>query len=478
MSETPQTIGRYRVDQVLGRGSMGVVYRGHDPEIDRPVAIKLVRIDLLEGEHREDYLARFRREVQAAGRCMHRNIVAMYDFGSHEGNPFFVMEYVDAPAMDQAVPRGVGLGPHGATPIILQLLDALSLAHSLGIVHRDIKPSNLLLTPSREVKVMDFGISHMSTSHLTQVGSVLGTPRYMSPEQFRGDPVDARSDLFSTGAVLHELLTGRPAVAGRSFEEVMVRLLHDGIELAPADAMMPEPMREVVIRAMALRPEDRFPDAESMATALRRALAEVEARGDDVPQAEARTVYRPVSTPAAAPAAASPAPASAAPPPAPPAAAQPATPQTLADAEVLGSIERRLAQHIGPLAGRLVRDALKEADSVDALCESLALRIDPASERDSFLRDVRRQLQATAERRAPGVPTQTLFMPAPPAPVGGLSAQDTARIQHDLTLYLGPFAAVLVKRAATQASSPDDLRQRLSDYVEDPAQREAFLKGR
>lgn len=464
MSDTPQAIGRYRIDQVLGRGSMGVVYKGYDPEIDRPVAIKLVRIDLLEGEHREDYLARFRREAQVAGRCVHRNIVAMYDFGSHDGNPFFVMEYVDAPSMDQAVGRGVGLGPHGATPIVLQLLDALALAHSLGVVHRDIKPSNLLLTPARQVKVMDFGISHMSTSHLTQVGSVLGTPRYMSPEQFRGDPVDARADLFSAGAVLHELLTGRPAVEGRSFEEVMVRLLHDGIALAPADAMMPEPMRQVVATAMALRPDDRFPDAEAMAAALSRALADVEPHGG-ASTAEARTVYRPIAPATSPPLVASPPPVGA-----PDPAARPA----FADAEVLGSIERRLAQHIGPLASRLMRDALKEADSVDALCQSLALRIDPAAERDSFLRDVRQQLRAR-EDSGPGVATRSLFIAPQPS---GLSPDATAKVQQDLTHYLGPFASVLVRRAASQASSAEDLRQKLSSYVEDPVEREAFLKGR
>ena len=480
MSDTPQTIGRYRVDRMLGRGSMGVVYKGHDPEIDRSVAIKLVRVDLLESGHREDYLARFRREVQAAGRCMHPNIVAMYDFGSHEGNPFFVMEYVDAPALDEALPKSVGLGPYGATPIILQVLDALSCAHGLGVVHRDIKPSNMLLTADRQIKIMDFGISHISTSHLTQVGSVLGTPRYMSPEQFRGDPVDARSDLFSTGAVLHELLTGRPPIAGRSFEEVMVKLLHDGIELAPPDPLMPEPMRNLVARALALKADDRFEDAHAMATALRRALAEVEARGGAVPQAEARTVYRPAPSPDAQdegqsaaslpgrPAPVAPMPSSAA------TEGAPSADPGLADSEVLGTIERRLAQHIGPMAGRLLRNALKGADSVESLCQSLAQTIEADAERESFLRDVHRQLQGTAVISHAGRTGQRLFSPAATA----LSAEEIDRVQQDLTRYLGPFARILVKRAAPQATSVMDLRQRLAGHVDSPAERDAFLAGR
>src|ERR1700722_3333455 len=145
MSDLPKTIGRYVVDKLLGRGAMGVVYKAHDPEIDRPVAIKLVRVDLLESKHRDDYLARFRREVQAAGRCMHPNIVAIYDFGSHEGDPFFAMEYFEGVPLDEALPKNVGLGVEGATVIVLQLLDALGCAHGLGVVHRDIKPANMLL---------------------------------------------------------------------------------------------------------------------------------------------------------------------------------------------------------------------------------------------------------------------------------------------------------------------------------------------
>src|ERR1022692_3245254 len=162
MPDLPAAIGRYRVDKELGRGAMGVVYKAHDPEIDRPVAIKLVRMDLLEGGRREDYLARFRRQVQAAARCLHPNIVAIYDFGSHEGEPFFVMEYVDARPLDETLPKDAGIGAPAAGAIVLQLLDALAGAHALGVVHRDIKPANLLLAEGGRIKVMDFGISRIS----------------------------------------------------------------------------------------------------------------------------------------------------------------------------------------------------------------------------------------------------------------------------------------------------------------------------
>jgi hypothetical protein len=459
MSDVPASIGRYVVDKVLGRGSMGIVYKAHDPEIDRPVAVKLVRMDLLESGHRDDYLARFRREVQAAGRCMHPNIVAIYDFGSHEGNPFFAMEYVEATPLDEALPKGAGLGPQAALPIMLQLLDALSCAHSLGVVHRDIKPANMLLAADRRIKVMDFGISRISTSHLTQVGSVLGTPRYMSPEQFRGGPVDARTDVFSAGAVLHELLTGKPPFPGRSFEEVMVKLLYEDLELQPADAMMPEAFRAVVAKALAREVDDRFDSAAAMAAALR--LAD----GAPAPAQEAaRTI---VMHGAAEP------PSATQPPPTPRDTAG-ATDPGLDDRELLATIERRLAQYMGPIAGRLVRNALRDADTLDGLCQRLAASIDQPPEREKFLADVRARMAGVTASQSGRTTASGSVAPG----AGALSPDEVERVQHDLTRYLGPIAKVLVKRALPGAVSSGELRGRLAEHLEQPGDRATFLAGR
>jgi eukaryotic-like serine/threonine-protein kinase len=438
MSDHPLTIGRYRVESKLGRGAMGVVYKGHDPEIDRPVAIKLVRMDLLESGRREDYLARFRREVQAAARCLHPNIVAIYDFGSHEGEPFFVMEYVDARPLDETLPKDAGIDPQAAGGIVLQLLDALAGAHALGVTHRDIKPANILVGSDGRVKVMDFGISRISTSHLTQAGAVMGTPRYMSPEQIRGDTVDARSDVFSAGAMLHELLTGHTPFTGRSFEEVMVKLLYEPPVLAPE--LTPE-WRAVIAKAIAKPPEERFESANAMAAAVREALGQ---GAKPAPHVAATVMYAP-------------------PPPSPAGDADP----RLSDTVMLAALERRLASYLGPIAGRMVRQAAKESNTAETLCDRLASHIDNPAERERFLADAKARLQQSGDtlgKSSPGVGTV-------------ISEADIEQVQRDLTHYLGPIAKVLVKRAATSATTTAALREAVAEHLEVPAERATFLSG-
>ena len=160
----PAFVGRFRVDALLGRGAMGVVYKAYDPQIERPVAIKLVRADLLEGEDRDEYLRRFNNEARIAGRCLHANIVAIYDFALHEGNPFLVLEYVEGVSLSQAFKRGTQASVPEVIHIALQVLDALGYAHGFGIIHRDIKPANILLTANASLKVTDFGISRLTST--------------------------------------------------------------------------------------------------------------------------------------------------------------------------------------------------------------------------------------------------------------------------------------------------------------------------
>jgi len=326
---------------------MGVVYAAHDPVIDRIVALKLVRIDLLQGDDRADFLERFQREAQAAARCMHPNIVAIYDFAMHEGNPFLAMEYAPGVSLALRLRQGPRFTPDEAVGVIRQVLDALGRAHAAGVVHRDVKPANILLLDGGLAKMTDFGIARFDGSDLTQHGVVIGTPSYMSPEQCRGDAVDARSDLFSAGAVFYEMLTGERAFGGGNATQVIYRLMNEDPPALASDPRVPAAMAAVLQRALAKRAEQRFASAQDMAAAL-------QAPPDETVIATARSTGA----------------------------------SHIAAREVTRA-EQALAEYLGPIARVLVKRALPAAQSPEALWDALALHIDGDADRAAFLRKAR-----------------------------------------------------------------------------------------
>ncbi len=220
--DAPASLGRYRIERVLGRGAMGIVYLAFDPHIERQVALKTIRDDLLgvtgTTSSTQALSARFLNEARAAGRLVHPNIVSVYDYGESDDTAFIAMEYVQGESLAARLARHAAAGtliePGRALGWFSQLLDGLEYAHEAGVIHRDIKPANLLITQRGECKITDFGIARIDTSQLTQAGALIGTPSYMSPEQFTGDPVDARADLFSAAVVLYEIMTGVVSVRG------------------------------------------------------------------------------------------------------------------------------------------------------------------------------------------------------------------------------------------------------------------------
>lgn len=269
VTEMPARIGRFHIESMLGRGAMGVVYKGHDEHIDRPVAIKLIRADLLDGEERESYFRRFRNEAKIAGRCVHANIVGLYDFSFHEGNPYLVMEYVNGIGLQQALPRGSQRSEGEVLPIALQVLDALQYAHGRGIVHRDVKPANILISPDSKLKITDFGISRLSSTELTMTQLLIGTPSYMSPEQCMGSALDGRSDLFSLGCVLYELLAGHRPFTGANYTDTILGIIsrpHTPLQEIRDD--LSPGLIAAIDQALAKKPEDRFPSADAFGRAL------------------------------------------------------------------------------------------------------------------------------------------------------------------------------------------------------------------
>src|SRR5215470_3697562 len=266
-----ETLGKYEIRRELGRGAMGVVYEGYDPMIKRVVALKTIRPDQLGGENAETIVARFRREAQAAGRLNHPSIVAIYDFGEDQGVWYIAMEYIKGRELKDYFQANERFAPADIVRIMTQILAALGYSHRAGVVHRDVKPANIFVLDDGTVKVTDFGIAHIESSTMTQVGSVLGTPSYMSPEQILGLPIDGRSDLFSAGVILYQFLTGERPFTGSSTATMHKVLEEDPLPPSRFNVQVPGAMDAVVRRALAKRPEDRYPNAEEFADGLRAA---------------------------------------------------------------------------------------------------------------------------------------------------------------------------------------------------------------
>ena len=268
---------RYELGGILGRGGMADVRIGRDLRLGRTVAIKQLRPDLASDD---SFQARFRREAQSAAALNHPAIVAVYDTGEGtdiHGNhiPYIVMEYVDGQTLRDILRDGRKILPERALSIVADVLSALDYSHRQGIIHRDIKPANVMLTPNGQVKVMDFGIARaIADASMTQTAAVIGTAQYLSPEQARGETVDARSDIYSTGCLLYELLTGRPPFIGES--PVSVAYQHVREEARPPSQFNPDVgsnVDNIVARALAKRTDDRYQSAADMRTDIERAVA-------------------------------------------------------------------------------------------------------------------------------------------------------------------------------------------------------------
>ncbi len=278
-------LGKYEIRRELGKGAMGIVYEGFDPVIERTVAIKTIRPEQLDKSQAAEILARFKREAQAAGRLNHPNIVAIYDYGEvvPEGDPtqeadrsrvaFIAMEFVKGRELRDYFEANERFVLKEVERIMGGLLDALGHAHANGVVHRDVKPANVILLADGKVKVADFGIARVETSELTQAGTVLGTPAYMSPEQFLGQPVDGRSDIFSCGVILYQFLTGEKPFTGTVTTIMHKVLKEEPLPPSMLNVTLPAVWDTVVKKAMAKSPSERYQTAAEFASAVREAVA-------------------------------------------------------------------------------------------------------------------------------------------------------------------------------------------------------------
>jgi tRNA A-37 threonylcarbamoyl transferase component Bud32/HAMP domain-containing protein len=288
-------VGRYELRDRVGEGAMAEVWRAYDPGIDRVMAIKLLKQEYCRNP---EYCRRFVREAKAAGALAHPSIVTIYDVGEADGVPYIAMELLDGSPLDQVLAANGRLAVDQVLAIGTQLAAALSYAHLSGVIHRDIKPSNMMLSrDGRSLKILDFGIARIAEADpsalaQTQIGEILGTPRYMSPEQALGQHIDSRSDLFSVGVVLYELITGQPAFTGHSAATLALQITQNNpTPIATLAPQCPGGLRYIVEKLIAKRPERRYADGADLARALERETKAYEAVQAD---AAGRSRYLPL----------------------------------------------------------------------------------------------------------------------------------------------------------------------------------------
>jgi len=460
----PERIGKYEIRRELGKGAMGTVYEGFDPVIERPVAIKTILVEYLANVDVDSALTRFKREAQAGGKLQHPGIVGVYEFGEDEKMAFIVMEYVQGRELRKLMRERGPFALIDVFEVMKQLLAALDYSHKSGVVHRDIKPANLMVLSSMKsgmkIKVMDFGVARVESSSLTRVGSVVGTPTHIAPEQLLGLPTDGRCDLWAAGVILYELLTGRGPFVAETPVAVMHQVMH--VEPAPPSsvvATLPPAFDAVVARALAKKPDERYQSARDFAAALVNAFLKSKP-GSDAGQAAEKPHNAAVDS-------------------------VPLAPQMTLPPETLAEIESSLVKSIGPLARHLVRKSASHARSVEEFNSELADNIPAGSERFEFLKRIER-LEKTSSASIPPAPAKPPAKSESPA-ASDQGATHTAAVAFDpLTLaaaekrlaqYVGPLAKVLIKRAANDSGDLRELYRKLAEHIDSEPERSDFLKG-
>ncbi len=457
--------GRYELDQIIGRGGMAEVWRARDLRLIRDVAIKRLRIDLASDP---TFQARFRREAQSAAGLNHPNIVAVYDTGEERDTksdvmvPYIVMELVEGVTLREVLRDGRKIVPNRALEFTAGVLDALSYSHRAGIIHRDIKPANVMLTPAGTVKVMDFGIARAvadTSATMTQTAAVIGTAQYLSPEQARGEKVDQRSDLYSVGCLLYELLCSEPPFKGDS--PVSVAYQHVRETPVPPSQRDPEvtpAMDAIALKALAKSPADRYQDAREFREDILRALNGQPVMAAFSSPTEMPTTVMPSSARRAAPT-----------------TAMPAAADSPADTSVNGAVDtlededqqkkrKRLVVTLSVLAGLLVIALAATAYMVLA---------NPGAPRQVTVPNVVGSDQATAESalKEQGFAPKVENVESDDANKGRVTASDPA---SGTQAAFGSTVTLKVGQGPTQLEIPSDLKGKSFDDAKSQLQKAGF----
>jgi len=456
----PEQISKYKIARVLGKGSMGVVYEGFDPDIQRRVAIKTLIPNISDKSLIAEYHSRFKIEAQASARCMHPNIVTILEYGDLNGMPFMVMEFIDGQPLDDILQAHASIQFNRALKIFSQLLKGLHFAHESGVVHRDIKPSNIMVTKTDTVKITDFGIARLPvSSEVTQMGFTVGTPHYMAPEQEASSNVDGRADLYSASVILMELLAKIPVTSAVQHFSLSPK----GIYITPRvdmNQLIPVPFLAIIQRGLSARPDERFSNAQDYATAVKEAVNELQILTGD----------RPASVDVSGVLTAE---------------------RVQERKQKLRDMETMLVNYIGPIGASLIDLYKDQSASLRELAEKVAVEISSTEERKRFLRAWETDDEITQMPRVNTGRVQTSIKPVKVPDLNAtilqsatqqkpqrqslqLDRKELRQIEDLFSQYVGPMAEYLLQESIQVARDFSELVDKLTEAIPNSKEKTDF----
>ena len=466
MSDLPEKIGKYQIRSMLGEGAMGVVYEGFDPDIERRVAIKILHPHLVTEKSGGEFLERFKREAKSAARCIHPNIVMVLEYGQDQDMPYIVMEFVEGSSLHEIIKTGRGIALQKSLSVISQLLKALHAAHQLGIVHRDIKSANvMILRDGGSVKLADFGIARVAESpELTMTGAIVGTPKYMAPEQMFGLKVDSRADLFSVAMVFLDLLALLPkssSIPRSSLPEIANLPPNNRVDFT---ILYPTALIPVLSKALAVGQADRYQNAREFVQGIKNVLPKLKAAtagGSAVDEATAvaRKVDATPQTPA---------------PQAPASTIDESSIQVSRAAatspDELDSMTNLLVDYVGPIAKNIMFAYDQQNTPASELVTAISKEIPEAEEREEFLK----RWETMSGTRIDTTRISKSGAKVKTTEVRSFDDDMLKQMGEDYAGYIGPLATRLVRHHAASSSNLAQLVESLASEIPDSKDGDKF----